>query len=244
MIGEIKLRIYLHILNKFENTRNEFRKKLIIIPLLFYRIIRIYSLKIPFLYEVFVEKHLRISKKLIEKYKSQKFRIFIDIGAGDGFYSFYFAKKSYFVISFEPDIRNFSFIERIIRIFKIRNIRVFPLAITDRNSFSCLYLSNVPYANISTTEFKKKSYSKIKIKTFTLDELTKTININRNYAVLVNIDVEGSEYKVFIGGKDFIRKFKPVFVFECQKNLDKIKKYLMKEEYKIYKVDDFNYIAY
>jgi hypothetical protein len=62
--------------------------------------------------------------------------------------------------------------------------------------------------------------------------------------ILVNIDLEGAKYKVFEGAKNFIKRFKPVFIFRYQKNLDKIEKCLIKEGYKIYKVDNFNYIAY
>jgi hypothetical protein len=82
------------------------------------------------------------------------------------------------------------------------------------------------------------------VKSYTLDKIFRSIRINPNYPILVNIDVEGAEYKVFDGARKFIRKIKPIFVFECQKKLDKIRKYLMKEGYKIYKVDNFNYIAY
>jgi FkbM family methyltransferase len=244
MIEEIKLMAYLYILNKFENTRSDFLKKLLITLLLFYRIIRVYSLKIPFLYEAFVEKHLKISRKLLEKHKFYAQKVFIDIGAGDGFSSFYFAKRKYIVISFEPDIRNFSFIQKMNKIFRLVNIKFFPFAISNRNKSLWLSLSYMPYANISTIEFKRNKCNRVKVTSYTLDEIFRSIRINPNYPILVNIDVEGAEYKVFDGAKNFIRKFKPVFVFECQKNLDKIKKYLMKEGYKIYKVDDFNYIAY
>jgi len=40
-----------------------------------------------------VEKHLRISRKLFEKHNFYNKKIFIDIGASDGLYSFYFAKR-------------------------------------------------------------------------------------------------------------------------------------------------------
>jgi FkbM family methyltransferase len=243
-IEQIKLRIYINILNKFKNTRNDFMRKFLVMPLLIYRIIRIYSLKIPFLCEIFVEKHLRISRKLMEKRNSYIQRVFIDVGAGDGFYSFYFAKKKYIVISFEPDIRNFSFIQRMNKIFRLENIKFFPYAIYNRNKSLLLNLSYMPYANISTIEFKKSKGNIVKVKSYTLDKIFRSIRISPSYTILVNMDVEGAEYKVFEGAKNFIKKFKPVFVFECQKNLDKIRKYLMKEGYKIYKVDNFNYISY
>jgi len=191
-----------------------------------------------------VEKHLRISRKLLEKHNFYNKKIFIDIGAGDGFYSFYFAKKNYTVFSFEPDIRNFSFVQKMNKVFRLINIKFFPFAISNRNKNLWLYLSYMPYANISTIEFKRNKCNRVKVKSYTLDKIFRSIRINPNYPILVNIDVEGAEYKVFDGARNFIRKIKPIFVFECQKNLDKIRKYLMKEGYKIYKVDNFNYIAY
>jgi FkbM family methyltransferase len=138
-----------------------------------------------------VEKHLRISKKIMEKHKSYIQKIFIDIGAGDGFYTFYFAKKNYKVISFEPDIRNFSFVQKMNKVFRLTNIKFFPFAISNRNKNLWLYLSYMPYANISTIEFRKNEFSRIKVKSYTLDKIFESIRINSNYPLLVNIDVEG-----------------------------------------------------
>jgi FkbM family methyltransferase len=130
------------------------------------------------------------------------------------------------------------------KIFRLENIKFFPYAVSNKNKNLWLYLSYMPYANISTIEFKKSECSRVKVKSYALDKIFRSIRISSSYPILVNIDVEGAEYKVFEGAKNFIKKFKPVFVFECQKNLDKIRKYFMKEGYKIYKLDNFNYIAY
>jgi SAM-dependent methyltransferase len=161
IIEQIRLRIYINILNKFKKTRSNFIRKSLLIPLFIYRIIRIYSLRIPFLYEIFVEKHLIISRKLLEKHNFYNKKIFIDIGAGDGFYSFYFAKKNYTVFSFEPDIRNFSFVQKMNKVFRLINIKFFPFAISNRNKNLWLYLSYMPYANISTIEFKRNKCNRV-----------------------------------------------------------------------------------
>ena len=237
--------IYFKFADKAFKTKSRFCKKFFANISFILTSLRIYSLRIPFLQDLLIERHIKITKLLFERRIQPGFKIFIDIGAGPGFYSFYFAKKGYFVLSIEPDNRNFEYMLRMNRIFNLKNVAIIPCAISDKNYYTSLYLSPIPFVNISTIVFKIRNWNKIKVKTYKLDSLLKKLNLNLGENILIKIDAEGAEYKILLGMKNLIKLSSPTIVFECWgDDFLKIRKFLQKKSYKIYRLDKLsNYLA-
>jgi len=133
---------------------------------------------------------------------------FVDIGANAGYFSLlasqYSNKK---VISIEPMPENVQFLNEHIKMNKINNIEVLPIAISDKNGE--IEFSNSD--NLSANTYKKESVmfkgEGIKVQTISLQELAERNSLDSN--CFIKIDVEGAEFDVLEGGKDFLKKHHP-----------------------------------
>lgn len=215
---------------------SDFHKKILEFFYFLLTFSRIYSLKLFFLSEIFLERHMRIVKVFDKKFlKKINKKIFIDIGAGTGFYSIYFAMKNFFVISVEPEKNNFNTINKMIKIFKLEN-SVLPVnvAVSNKNSYAYLY-SWIKFSGISTTTIKPNGWKKEFVKTYTFDKLIRKLHLNPEEIKVVKIDVEGAEYSIISRMKKSILKNIPLIVFECS-DIKKMNKIIEKIENVDFKV--------
>ncbi|KKL02208.1 hypothetical protein LCGC14_2626610 [marine sediment metagenome] len=126
-----------------------------------------------------------------------------DIGANVGLYTLLFARYSKFVYAFEPIPRNIRYLDKIMRLNKIHNVKIVPYAISDINGHSWM---EKPRKEAS---FRLADKGNFHIKTITLDTFIKTVDVQ---PYLIKIDVEGAEYRVLEGGKRFLSNNKPIIL--------------------------------
>ncbi len=131
---------------------------------------------------------------------------FVDIGANAGYFSLLASENSTKkVISIEPIPQNIQFLKEHIEINRIENIEILPIAISDK--IGEIEFSNSD--NLSANTYKKESVmfkgEGIKVQTITLQELAKRNSLDAN--CFIKIDVEGAEFDVLEGGKEFLEKY-------------------------------------
>jgi FkbM family methyltransferase len=147
----------------------------------------------------------------------------LDIGANYGVYCLAFSSigKNTKIIAVEP----FNFYKNIItenaKINKFKNINFINKVVSNHNGFC-----NLDYSRSYTTasiikKFRLKKKIK-KIKSITIDNLIKKLNIKKlNF---IKMDIEGAELLALEGAKKTIRKFLPTIAMECSiKDYSKIK---------------------
>jgi FkbM family methyltransferase len=141
----------------------------------------------------------------------------IDAGANIGYLTLHFARrcKDGHVYSFEPDQKNFVFLQENVRLNHFENqVTIFKKALGETRGTATLYRvdSNNPGANrILPTPPESKVPSE-PVEIVTVDELNDQ-GIFRNVD-LIKIDVEGFEVKVLKGAVRLIQQWKPILFVE------------------------------
>ena len=140
----------------------------------------------------------------------------IDIGANIGWYTFILGKYGYKIISFEPLPLNTYILNKNYCLNKDVNITIINKGLYNENKKCDIYL---PLGNegdgIMICEKKDNLPSDFK-KTgeITLTKLSNYIQfLSEKNLVLIKIDVEGGEGKVFEGGIEIITKYHVPFIF-------------------------------
>ena len=129
--------------------------------------------------------------------------ICFDIGANVGLYTLLFAKYSKFVYAFEPIPRNIKYLYDTVQLNKIKNVIIVPCAISNSKELTWMYM---PRKEESFELADKGNYLAL---TISLDEFIEKSNV---YPRIIKIDVEGAEYLVLEGGKNFLLKYKPIIL--------------------------------
>jgi FkbM family methyltransferase len=147
-----------------------------------------------------------------------------DIGANIGNTSLLLAScvaKSGRVFAFEPNPTCFSKLEQIIKIAYYRNLRAYPLALSDTCGVLTMFIDLRDGSGASTIvadnakreqAWHKAEYSPISVTASTLDAFCKTSNFVPTF---LKVDVEGAEEMVIRGGQVVIARHKPLIWFEC-----------------------------
>lgn len=155
-------------------------------------------------------------------YIQDKKGIILDIGANIGVMSYHLAKSfpNTNVHAFEPIPQNISILRRIVSRFRLRNIRIHPIALGEqkesvkmilpqRNDVLFQGLSHVKHESI--TEMNEGIEMEVE-----MDYLDNVFNGEAIQAI--KIDVENFEYFVLKGGERIIRNNKPVIYAELWDN--------------------------
>jgi FkbM family methyltransferase len=140
--------------------------------------------------------------------------IVIDIGANRGEYSFYlsgFVGEKGKVLAFEPGKRAFSILQKVKNRYNLDNLLLFNLALKDRKGQDTLI---VPYHNRQSQLLSSDPIlgRKEHVTALTLDDVINDQGFE--HVDFIKCDTEGSEYLVFSGSKETIRKFRPVIQVE------------------------------
>jgi FkbM family methyltransferase len=130
----------------------------------------------------------------------------IDVGANIGVHSLYLAKISKSVHAFEPVTHFRKQFKESIKIGKVKNIKVYPCALGERNETKKIYTSKTNGA-ISSFMVNDDPQSTEIVKIKTLD----SFKLKPSF---IKIDVEGFEGEVIEGGIQTITKHRPVILFE------------------------------
>lgn len=144
----------------------------------------------------------------------------LDIGSNIGYYALLESKKigpNGNVWCIEPSPENFSILNDNIKIQENKNIKSFNFAIGDKNG------------DIEFIISKKSNWSKVKDENDFVDDNDKIIKVplktlnsfadenNLEKIDLLRMDVEGYENKIFMGGIEFLKKFRPTIMIEIHK---------------------------
>ncbi|MCX6719014.1 MAG: FkbM family methyltransferase [Candidatus Taylorbacteria bacterium] len=136
----------------------------------------------------------------------------VDIGANIGYYTVIAAKNigsNGKLFAYEPENRNYSFLEKNIGINKLTNVIPFKIGISDKKGTNKLYLDDDNKGRHSFVFNEDKSA--ISIETDTLDESLRrygspTIDI-------IKIDIEGAEFLALQGMKETIKRSPNLIIF-------------------------------
>jgi len=154
-----------------------------------------------------------IFNKNYQKYKNEKNKIFLDIGANIGRYTILNALRRYKVYAFEPAEPIFKQLKRNVELNNLHNIILIPQGLSDRGDESEFeYFEGFEGSSrIGIQKDELSKYAKVlKVRTKKLDDVVKEYDINTDKIRLIKIDVEGHEYKVIKGGINTFKRVKNV----------------------------------
>jgi FkbM family methyltransferase len=159
--------------------------------------------------------------------------IFYDIGAHAGYYSILASKKvgdDGEVYSFEPLPRNVSYLKKNVQINKCKNVNIVESAISDSDGMALFS------EGASSYEGKISPYGEINVSMKSIDSLMRISNLKK--PDMLKIDVQGSEFRVLMGAKNTITKFKPkIFLSIHSPDLEKLcLNFLLSINYRILKI--------
>jgi len=127
----------------------------------------------------------------------------IDICANIGYYTCLFAKKvgeKGIVHAFEPDLQNIKILQRNIELNKLKNVKVHPIALSNKTGRAKLYISEDNKGDHTLVPINNRDVSEVQTSTF--DELFG----NSGNVRLIKIDVQGFELKVLNGMQETLHE--------------------------------------
>jgi FkbM family methyltransferase len=183
-----------------------------------------------FLFALYIIKTLKRNKKerdfIYFRDMIPDGNVILDIGANIGVMAIHLSRTHPLstIYAFEPIPQNIITIEKVIRHFKVSNIRVVKSALGNTSGEVEMVMPVEGYAKMqglshvvhdSITEFNKGN--KYKTHLTTLDLFMKEQNIEKPLTA-IKLDVENFEYFVLEGGRETIIKHRPVIYTELWKN--------------------------
>lgn len=179
-----------------------------------------------FLFSIFIISKLRYDKnekdflKLFDLIEDDG--LVLDIGANIGVMTYYFSKKlkSSKVFAFEPVHHNIKTIKKIIRFFKLKNVKLFEIALNDHDGKIEMIMPRINSAlkqglsHVRTDkEYIDEEGEIFKVEGKCLDNVEELVNTNDKITA-IKIDVEGHELNVLRGAEKTIKKHKPIIYCE------------------------------
>ncbi len=154
----------------------------------------------------------------------KKGSIFYDIGASNGIFSVYAARKGLNVFSFEPEIQNFSLLgmNSYLNSKSIKHqIKIFNIALSDTDEMGNMYIAKYEAGGHMKILDKPKKVQEYKefipdfvqnILKFSLDNFIK--NYGLPFPEYIKIDVDGAEKAVICGADEVLKnsKLKSIFI--------------------------------
>jgi FkbM family methyltransferase len=154
-------------------------------------------------YFAFGYEYEKLETELISKLKP---KVFIDVGAHIGYYTMLVHKVgAEKIIAIEPDPRVFKILNGAIEANKLENIITINRAAYNKSNVTVeLHLSTKAGLSsiFSSSHLTKTRGGTASVKTITLDEVVRTLNLDK--IDLVKIDVEGAEVYVLSGAQKVI----------------------------------------
>jgi FkbM family methyltransferase len=191
----------------------------------------IFVYEMPLCYFAFGYEYEKLETELISKLKP---KVFIDVGAHIGYYTMLVHKLgAEKIIAIEPDPRVFRILNRSIEANKLDNIITINRAAYDKSNVKLeLHLSTKSgLSSIFSSHLTKTRCGTIHIKTITLDEIYRSLNLDK--IDVVKIDVEGAESYVLSGANDIINGFRPLFLVEIKiQNQQNVSEFFRAKKYK------------
>jgi FkbM family methyltransferase len=146
---------------------------------------------------------------------------FVDIGANQGEYTIFAAKRLIQgqVISFEPLSTSYNHLKENIKLNQFNNVMTYNFALSDTKGYAKIYTSddleihssfNEGLSSLYQSNYRNALLEKVEVEVF--DRVWK--NHNNLSLDIIKIDVEGSELPVLKGAINTIKKYKPLIILE------------------------------
>jgi len=197
-------------------------------------------------YANYIDRHLIIKqpyekeqlKHLDEILNSNKFDLFLDIGANIGLYSLIAAKsgKIQKIFAFEPDLRNnFQFKSNIVINRFINVIKVFDYGLSNKEATVSFLQQNgtsTGQSRVKATSPVSTDTSRYKSTEINVKKFDNEFSNFQKQKVFIKIDVEGHELSVLEGMKNFLINNRCTLQIEIfDENLMKVEKILSELNY-------------
>ncbi len=149
-----------------------------------------------------LEFHQRIDKMLGDTA--------IDIGANIGSYSLRLARRFRRVTAFEPSPAHSRVLRLNVSLNNISNVTLEEVALSDTTGVTPLYIRGGGATSLDPSHYGLKYSSVRTVKVSKLDDYRPMFT----RLDFVKIDAENSEYRILVGGKETILRFKPIIAVE------------------------------
>ncbi len=130
---------------------------------------------------------------------------FFDVGANVGYYSILASRlvgPEGKVVSFEPLLRNLSYLQRHVELNRASNVRVLPFAVSNENTL----LSFSTGENSAMGHLDRGGSGEILVQAVTLDQMADRLGLMPD---VIKMDVEGAEMDVFRGAERIMSEGRP-----------------------------------
>ena len=149
--------------------------------------------------------------------------VFIDVGANTGFFSLVAATLNprLALIAFEPNPTMFRMLCENKRINRLSNLTSEPLALSNAEGETQLFLSDSDMSASLIPDFQKAADSSsvsVPVKRTTLDHYVQRLGLHGS--IVIKVDVEGHEKAVLEGAASTISNLRPDFVIEVLGDFD------------------------
>jgi len=182
--------------------------------------------------EIYINLEIGIEKDLFSHFKKEDKLSIFDIGSCDGLDSVKYAKMfpESLIYAFEPLSKNIELIHSNIKIYGTSNIKVVPIALSDKKGQEKFYVSSGNPEELKSSEwdYGNKSSSLLPpdkttevldwlkfdnietVETTTLHQFCQENNIK--LIDFIHMDVQGAELLVLNGAKEYISKIKMIWL--------------------------------
>lgn len=149
--------------------------------------------------------------------------VMVDAGANEGLYTLVAASRlggSGAVLAFEPSPREFARLSANCRLNRFENVRLFPLALSDRNGTAALAIADTEHSLqnvLGDLPANVKLRRRVAVPLARLDDVPGIAELRR--LDVLKMDVEGAEHALLRGGEVTIRKHRPLILFEYSDDL-------------------------
>jgi len=139
---------------------------------------------------------------------------FVDCGAQVGFFSLVLSllKPGISVVAFEPNPTNFRLLVHNVVANCLENVRCEPVAISDADGTASLYLAQSDMSASLLSDFEDDSLKAVTVPTTTIDSYFEARPPKGN--LVMKVDVEGAEEKLFAGAVRTIGRYRPDIICE------------------------------
>lgn len=152
--------------------------------------------------------------------------IILDIGANIGTTTVPLAKakNNAIVYSFEPMPENIETLKRVVKYFKLSNVKIFDIALGEKDGILTMVMpvinnvkmQGLSHIQLNGTERRRSAGDEIDVTVKTLDTI-QDLNTAQKISA-IKIDVENFEYFVLKGGRNLISVHQPIIYCELWKN--------------------------
>ena len=164
--------------------------------------------------------------KLIDNIADHFLIYLFDCGSNFGFYSLYVASKNKKnkVVALEASPATYLEMKKNIILNNFESIRLDNLAVSNVTDKELVFFESKNNWESSISHQNFDSKSKIKVKSTTLDDITKKQTFD-DYALIIKLDVEGHEMNVIEGSLSLIKRYSPMIILEFSKFINENKEY-------------------